>query len=86
MPDLQPVFDDLRRRLAAHEDVFGATDNLTDANASGGSKVDQPSPDTYVLLGAPTARYPDGQYFAGVTLDLTRRGREQFAREGLLAR
>jgi hypothetical protein len=136
VPDLQPVFDDLRRRLSVHEDAFVATANLTDANAGGGRKVDEPSSGAYVLLGAPTARYPDGQYFAGVKLgkryvsyylmsvyaepamleqvsdrlrgrmqgkscfnftrvdeelfaelaDLTRRGREHFEREGLLAR
>jgi hypothetical protein len=68
MPDLQPVYDELRRRLSVHEDVFRPTDNLTDANAAGGRKVDAPSPATYVLLGAPTDRYPDGQYFAGVKL------------------
>ena len=68
MPDLQPVYDELHRRLSVHEDVFRPTDNLTDANAAGGRKVDAPSPATYVLLGAPTDRYPDGQYFAGVKL------------------
>jgi hypothetical protein len=68
MPDLQPVYDELHRRLSVHEDVFRPTDNLTDANAAGGRKVDAPSPATYILLGAPTDRYPDGQYFAGVKL------------------
>jgi hypothetical protein len=68
MPDLQPVFDELKRRLAEHEDAFHATVNLTDANAAGGRKVEAPDTGTYVLLGAPTERYPDGQYFAGVKL------------------
>jgi hypothetical protein len=68
MPDLQAVFEELRRRLRVHEDAFRATDNATDANAAGGRKVDASDPHTYVLLGAPTDRYPDGQYFAGVTL------------------
>lgn len=68
MPELQPVFDDLRRRLAVHEDAFAATRNPTDANTRGGRKVEAPSHDSYYLLGAPTERYPDGQLFAGLRL------------------
>lgn len=68
MPDLQPVFDELRRRLSVHEDVFHSSHNLTDANAPGSRKVEDPSPDTYVLLGAPTDAYPDGQMFGAVKL------------------
>lgn len=68
MPDLQPVYDELRGRLSVHEDVFVATYNLTDANAAGGRKVDDPLLGTYMLLGAPTKNYPDGQLFAGVKL------------------
>ena len=79
MPDLQPVYDELRRRLSVHEDVFRPTDSLTDANAAGGRKDHAPSPAKYVLLGALTDRYPDGQYFAGVKL-----GKRYVA--GLLAR
>lgn len=68
MPDLQPVFDELHRRLAVHEDVFVATHNLTDANTTASRKVEEPSPDFYVLLGAPTEKYSDGQLFAAVNL------------------
>jgi hypothetical protein len=66
MLDLPAVHAELRRRLSVHEDVFLVSDNLTDANTAAGRKVDEPSPDTYVLLGAPTDRYPDGQLFASV--------------------
>lgn len=41
---------------------------MTDANAAGGRKADVAAPGGYVLLGAPTERYPDGQLFAGVRL------------------
>lgn len=68
MPDLQPVFDELCRRLSVHEDVFERTDNPTDANAAGGRRADAPSPDSYLLLGAPTESYPGGVSFAGVRL------------------
>ena len=68
MPDLLPVYDELRRRLSVHEDAFLASHNLTDANAPGSRKVDDPSSDSYVLLGAPTEKYPDGQMFAGLRL------------------
>ena len=68
MPDLQPVYDELCRRLSVHEDVFEVTDNLTDANAAGGRKADAPSPDSYLLLGAPSDTYPGGVFFAGVKL------------------
>ncbi len=68
MPDLQPVYDELRRRLSVHEDVFVASHNVTDANAAGSRKVDDPTPGNYVLLGSKTDSYPDGQTFAGVRL------------------
>ena len=65
--DLDPVFAELRRRLSAHEDAFTATGNLTDANRPASRKADDPSPgDTYMLLGAPHEKYPDGILFAGV--------------------
>ena len=102
MPDLQPVYDELRRRLSVHEDAFVASRNFTDANAADGRKVDEPSPDTYMLLGSPTDTYPGGKTFAGVRLgkryvsyylmsvyldpDLTLRGRELYAERGWLAR
>lgn len=68
MPELQSVFDELHRRLAVHEDAFLASRNPTDANAPSSRKVDVPSSDSYLLLGAPTAKYPDGQWFAGIRL------------------
>lgn len=68
MPDLQPVYDELRRRLSVHEDDFEVTDNLTDANVAGGRKVEARSPGTYLLLGAPSDAYPDGVMFASVNL------------------
>lgn len=68
MPDLQPVFDDLRRRLAAHEHAFLASRNFTDADTPASRRVDQHSSDSYLLLGAPTKKYPGGQMFAGVKL------------------
>jgi hypothetical protein len=67
MPDLDAVYDELSRRLARHEGEFRPTDNPTDANTATSRKdpgaVD---PDSYLLLGAPTDKYPDGQMFAGV--------------------
>ena len=66
MADLIPVYDELRRRLEAQASGFRESSNLTDANAAGGRKVDAPDDLGYLLLGAPTERYPDGQYFAGV--------------------
>jgi hypothetical protein len=52
VPDLHPVYDELLRRLSVHEDAFAAK----------GEK------DSYVLLGAPTEKYPDGQMFAWLRL------------------
>lgn len=46
MPDLQPVFEELRWRMSLHEDVFRPSVNLTDANGAGGRKVDQPEPES----------------------------------------
>jgi hypothetical protein len=68
MPDLDAVYDELSRRLARHEGEFRVTDNPTDANAARSRKDPDAvaDPGGYLLLGAPTDKYPDGQYFAGV--------------------
>lgn len=66
MPDLVSVFDDLRGRLARYAAGLRESDNLTDANAASSRKEQAPDQRTYVLLGAPTKRYPDGQLFAMV--------------------
>ena len=66
MPDLLPVYDELRRRLSRYAGGLRESSNLTDANASGSRKADEPDDLTYVLLGAPTSTYPDGQLFASV--------------------
>ena len=67
MADLAVVFDELRRRLAVHEQDFTVSTNLTDATRPASRKVDDPSPgDTYLLVGAPHEKYPDGLLFAGV--------------------
>ncbi len=67
MPDLDTVYDELSRRLARHEGDFRPTHNSTDANAPRSRKdPDAVDPGSYLLLGAPTDRYPDGQMFAGV--------------------
>jgi len=69
MPDLRPVFEELRRRMSWHEDVFRRSFNATDANRSGGRKVDDPAPETsYLLLGAASEKYPDGLAFGGVQI------------------
>jgi hypothetical protein len=69
MPDLQPVFEELRRRMSVHEDVFRRSVNISDANRPGSRKVDQPAPDTsYLLLGVPSEKYPDGLMFGGVQI------------------
>ena len=69
MPDLQPVYDELVRRLSVHGDVFRTTDNVTEANCDGGRKEAQaPDPGSYLLLGAPFRNYSDGISFAGVRL------------------
>lgn len=69
MPDLQPVFEELRRRMSLHEDVFRRSVNPTDANTTRSRKVADPSPETsYLLLGAATEKYPDGLAFGGVQL------------------
>jgi hypothetical protein len=76
MPDLDVVYDELSRRLSRHEAAFRASDNPTDANAARSRKEPRAQTDgrsdatTYLLLGAPTEKYPDGQMFASV-----RRGR-----------
>jgi hypothetical protein len=67
MADLPAVFDELRRRLSLYENEFRVTSNLTDANRPTSRKEDDPSPgDTYMLLGAPHEKYPEGMLFAGV--------------------
>jgi hypothetical protein len=68
MPDLDAVYDELARRLGRHEGDFRSTDNPTDANAPGSRKDPDArlEPGNYLLLGAPTDKYPDGQMFAGV--------------------
>ena len=66
MAELIPVYDELRRRLSGYAAGFRETSNLTDANATGSRKTDQPDGLAYALLGAPTDRYPDGQLFAAV--------------------
>jgi len=69
MPDLQPVFEELRGRMSLHEDVFRRSANPTDANAPGSRTEAGPVPDTaYLLLGAPTEKYPDGLMFGAVNL------------------
>lgn len=69
MPDLRPVFEELRRRMSSHEDVFRRSANPTDANAPGSRKDVEPAPDTaYLLLGAPTQKYPDGLMFGAVNV------------------
>jgi hypothetical protein len=68
MPDLDAVYDELSRRLSRHETAFKATDTPTDANAARSRKAPDARLDaaSYLLLGAPTDKYPDGQMFAGV--------------------
>ena len=69
MPDLQPVFEELRRRMSLHENVFRRSDNPTDANGSRARKVQQPAPETsYLLLGAAHEKYPDGLMFGAVKI------------------
>ena len=69
MPDLQPVFEELRRRMSLHEDVFRRSVNLGDANSSAARTVDEPTPETsYLLLGAATEKYPDGLMFGAVNV------------------
>ena len=69
MPDLQPVFAELRRRMSLHEDVFRRSVNLSDANRSGGRKVDDPAPErSYLLLGAAHEKYPQGLMFGSVSI------------------
>ena len=55
--------------MSLHEGVFRRSANPTDANAPGSRKDTEPSPDTaYLLLGAPTEKYPDGLMFGAVNL------------------
>jgi hypothetical protein len=67
MADLDAVYDELCRRLARHETDFRPTDNPTDANTTRSRKDDGAGgPGSYLLLGASTDKYPDGQMFASV--------------------
>jgi hypothetical protein len=66
VPDLVPVYDELRTRLSRYAAGLRESANLTDANAAASRKEQAPDDATYVLLGAPTERYPDGQLFAMV--------------------
>lgn len=66
MPDLATVYDELRTRLSRYAAGLRESANLTDANAAASRKEQAPDDATYVLLGAPTERYPDGQLFAMV--------------------
>lgn len=69
MPDLHPVFEELRRRMSLHEDVFRRSSNTADANAQAWGKVAASVPDTaYLLLGAATDKYPDGLMFGSVNV------------------
>jgi len=55
--------------MSLHEDVFRRSVNPTDANAPASRKSVEPAPDTgYLLLGAPTEKYPDGLMFGAVNL------------------
>ena len=95
MQDLDAVFDELVRRLSTHEADFRTSDNTTDANAPWSRKDEGASdPGSYLLLGAPTETYPDGQTCFSFTqvdgalfdeLDgLTARGHELYEERGLL--
>jgi hypothetical protein len=69
MPDLRPVFEELRRRMSVHEDVFRRSTNMTDANRPTSRKVEASgTDDSYLLLGAPSDKYPDGQMFGGINI------------------
>lgn len=68
MPDLVPVYDELRTRLSRYAAGLRESSNLTDANAAASRKEQAFDEATYVLLGAPTERYPDGQLFAMVKI------------------
>ncbi|HZW43685.1 MAG TPA: hypothetical protein VFF32_04750 [Dermatophilaceae bacterium] len=69
MPDLGPVFVELRRRMSLHEDVFRRSVNPTDAGGPGAHKAKDPDPETsYLLLGAATEKYPDGLMFGAVKI------------------
>lgn len=67
MPDLDAVYDELVSRLSAHEAGFRPSDNTTDANAARSRKDGAAGePGSYLLLGAATENYPEGQLFASV--------------------
>jgi hypothetical protein len=68
MPDLDVVYDELSRRLARYEGDFRATEDTTEANAARSRKAPTATAaaESYLLLGAPTDKYPNGQMFAGV--------------------
>jgi len=55
--------------MSLHEDVFRRSVNLTDANGARARKTEAPAPDTsYLLLGAPVDKYPDGLMFGAVRI------------------
>lgn len=55
--------------MSLHEEVFRRSANLTDANAPGSRKDGEPAPDrAYLLLGAPTEKYPHGLMFGAIHL------------------
>jgi hypothetical protein len=66
MPDLVPVFAELRSRLSRYAVGLRESSTTTDANASGSRKAAPGEVGTYLLLGAATERYPGGQLFAMV--------------------
>ena len=69
MPELQPVFEELRRRMSLYQEGFRPSANPTDANGAGSRKTVELAPETsYLLLGAATEKYPDGLMFGAVKL------------------
>jgi len=53
--------------MSLHEEGFRSSANLTDANGRGSRKDLESSPESsYLLLGAPNDKYPDGLMFGAV--------------------
>ena len=69
--------------------MFRRSVNLTDANGSESRKVDEPAPESsYLLLGATSAKYPDGLIDNALFDELsaiTAKGRQMYADNGWLA-